>query len=69
MRFFIYNCFGDIVGNPEGYKTIKGARAQADSVKTKTGKAIRYAHDAHIDAQEKRGLVGWKIDRTLYSIK
>ena len=26
--FFIYNCKGDIVGNPKGYKTHKGAERQ-----------------------------------------
>ena len=26
--FFIYNCKGEIVGNPKGYKTHKGAERQ-----------------------------------------
>ena len=26
--FFIFNCNGSIIGNPKGYKTYKGAKAQ-----------------------------------------
>ena len=29
MRYFLFDCFGDIVGNPKGYKTFRGA-AQAE---------------------------------------
>ena len=25
MNFFVYNCHGQIVGNPNGYKTFRGA--------------------------------------------
>ena len=25
MNFFVYNCHGQIVGNPKGYKTFRGA--------------------------------------------
>ena len=67
--FFIYNCFGGIVGNPKGYRTMRGAKAQADSVRTKVGKALWFAHDVNIEAQEKRGLIGYQIDRTIYTIK
>lgn len=67
--FFIYNCFGGIVGNPKGYRTMRGAKAQADSVRTKVGKALLFAHDVNIEVQEKRGLTGYQIDRTIYTIK
>lgn len=29
--FYIYDCTGKVVGNPNGYRTIKGARQQAES--------------------------------------
>ena len=32
--YFIYDCNGDIVGNPKGYRTFKGANKQANG-KTK----------------------------------
>jgi hypothetical protein len=67
--FLIYNCFDGIVGNPKGYRTMRGAKAQADSVRTKVGKELRFAHDVNIEAQEKRGLIGYQIDRTLCTIK
>ena len=25
MNYFVYNCHGQIVGNPKGYKTFRGA--------------------------------------------
>lgn len=25
MNYFVFNCYGDIVGNPKGYKTFRGA--------------------------------------------
>jgi hypothetical protein len=28
MRYFIFNCFGDMVGNPKGYRTFRGASRQ-----------------------------------------
>lgn len=30
-NFFIFNVNGDIVGNPKGYRTLKGAERQANS--------------------------------------
>lgn len=30
-RFFIRDCFGNIAGNPKGYRTMRGAIQQADS--------------------------------------
>jgi len=28
-RYFIYDCYGNIAGNPNGYRTFKGANRQA----------------------------------------
>ena len=29
--WFIYDCHGEVVGNPQGYKTFRGANQQANS--------------------------------------
>jgi hypothetical protein len=34
-RFYIRDCCGKIVGNPKGYRTMRGAMQQADSRKSK----------------------------------
>lgn len=34
-KFFIYDCDNNVVGNPKGYTTIKGATIQAESRKSK----------------------------------
>lgn len=67
--FFIYDCYGNKVGNPKGYRTMRGAMAQADSVKTKIGRHIWALHDLYIEEQEKNGKVGYQIDRHIYSIR
>lgn len=67
-RFFIRDCHGNIAGNPKGYRTFRGANAQADSVKTTTGRALWATHEAHVTAQEKAGRTGWQIDRLIFSI-
>lgn len=38
--YFIYNCKGEVVGNPKGYRTHRGASQQANSWRSKTYKAI-----------------------------
>ena len=34
-RYYIFDCFGSLAGNLNGYRTIRGATQQADSPKTK----------------------------------
>jgi hypothetical protein len=58
--FFIFDCNGDIVGNPKGYKTHQGAQTQCE----RTGKirtAIFTAH--HLKEWPKNGI------KHLYSIR
>lgn len=38
--YFIFDCFGNIVGNPRGYRTYKGARIQANTPNSTARKAI-----------------------------
>jgi hypothetical protein len=45
-HFFIFDCTGQVVGNPKGYATHTGATNQANSVKTKAGRAIWDAYHA-----------------------
>lgn len=47
-RFFIRDCNDTIVGNPQGYRTIRGAVAQQDSPRSKAYQAIRAAYDARV---------------------
>lgn len=46
---FIFDCLGNIVGNPKGYRTFKGARIQQDNPKSKANIAILQAV-GHYDA-------------------
>lgn len=43
--FFIRDCNDAIVGNPDGYKTMRGAKAQT-SPRKPAGRAIYAAYDA-----------------------
>lgn len=40
MRFFIRDCNDQIVGNPKGYETMRGAQAQRDMRGTPANRAI-----------------------------
>jgi hypothetical protein len=47
-RFFIRNCMGDIVGNPKGYRTMRGAMVQHDSKKSKVHQKIWADYQARV---------------------
>lgn len=38
--FFIFDCYGQIVGNPDGYRTAKGATRQAELKGSRAFRAI-----------------------------
>ena len=38
--YYIYDCLGNIVGNPKGYRTIKGAIIQQNKAGSKAYNAI-----------------------------
>jgi hypothetical protein len=44
--FYIRDCNDTIVGNPAGYRTIRGAAAQQNNPRSKAYHAIRAAYDA-----------------------
>lgn len=44
-RYFIRDCKDNIVGNPKGYPTFRGADIQANSVGSKAYEAIWTAYD------------------------
>ena len=46
MRFYIRDCNGQIVGNPKGYETHRGAQAQTANWCSSAARAIRTAVDA-----------------------
>ncbi len=50
--FFIHDCNDKIVGNPQGYRTMRGAQAQYENHRTKVHKAIWAAVDARKAAEE-----------------
>jgi hypothetical protein len=43
--YFIYDCASQIVGNPKGYPTYRGASQQAFSTKSKAYAEIRSAYE------------------------
>jgi hypothetical protein len=48
-RFFIYDCEGRIVGNPKGYRTMRGAIQQQDRKNSPAWRAIWAAFDSRQD--------------------
>jgi hypothetical protein len=44
-RFFIFDCNGDIVGNPKGYRTIRGAIQQQSQKGSPAWRAIWAAYE------------------------
>lgn len=49
--YFIFDCFHNIVGNPKGYRTFKGARIQQD----KSGSPAFNAINSAFNRSYKRG--------------
>lgn len=62
MPFFIRDCNGDIVGNPKGYRTIKGAILQAEQQYSRAYNAI------WVNYQEKHNSFD-PANNLVYSIK
>jgi len=46
-RYYIFDCFGSLAGNLNGYRTIRGAMQQADSPKTKLNKYLWNRADSY----------------------
>lgn len=62
--FFIFDCNNEIVGNPKGYKTHRGAQTQCNLDKSKPTKTMALLWDRfHAKAQ-----LGQKSSR-IYSIR
>ena len=62
--FFIFDCNNEIVGNPKGYKTHRGAQTQCNLDKSKPTKTMALLWDRfHAKAQ-----LGGKSSR-IYSIR
>ena len=59
MMFFIYDCNNNVVGNPKGYRTHKGAATQTTGIRYPACKAIWAAYEARAN----------KSDNFLCSIK
>lgn len=67
MPYYIRDCNGQIVGNPKGYATFKGADRQASGVKTKAARAIWAAFDVKGAQLDKEGAPAG--GRLIYTIK
>ena len=46
-RYYIFDCFNNLAGNIEGYRTIRGATQQADSPKSKLNKYLWMRADSY----------------------
>ena len=55
-KFFIFDCNDRVVGNPNGYRTMRGATQQANSRKAQAFRDIWAAYDAQ-DPRERNYLV------------
>lgn len=67
--FFIRDCYDNIVGNPKGYRTHKGADKEANRKSGKTFAAIWNNFNQKQDEQTKAGVTGHQRDNLIYSIK
>lgn len=65
--YFIYDCFNNVVGNPNGYPTFKGANRQANMRTSKAFKAIWDSFHIQNEALDAAGEP--QYDRRIYSIK
>lgn len=57
MNFYIYDCNNELVGNPKGYRTIRGAQQQAYARNSKTAKLLHSRWWAKRDANPDHGFV------------
>lgn len=65
--YFIYDCFNNVVGNPKGYPTFKGANRQANMRTSKTFKAIWDSF--HIKNEQLDAAGESQYDRVIYWIR
>lgn len=56
-RFFIRDCNSTIVGNPKGYRTMRGAVREQNRPGSKAFRAIWEAYDARPDGSKSFNLV------------
>ena len=58
-RLFIYDCNGDIAGNPKGYRTLRGAMQQAQSKHSKTYRELWRRYE---EREDKTNRHVWSIE-------
>lgn len=56
-NFFIFDCEGNIVGNPKGYRTMKGAQRQQNSHNSKVYRQLWGAYENRTGAALESNLV------------
>ena len=67
--FFIFDCNDQIVGNPEGYNTMRGAQTQCDNHRAPAYRAIWAAIAARDARDDAAGVPHDKRDRGICSIR
>lgn len=69
-RFFIRDCYDNIVGNPQGYATFKGASRQANSPRLPAGRAIWENFNRKSDEDAAKGVpAGGRMIFSIYPEK
>lgn len=66
-RYFIRDCLNQIVGNPKGYLTHKGAERQCNMTSSKVFGQIWNTFNTESDKQDAQGVPA--SGRLIYSIK
>lgn len=66
-RYFIRNCLNQVVGNPKGYPTHKGADRQANMKTSKAFADIWNTFNVESDKMDAKGVPA--SGRLIYSIK
>ena len=62
QKYYIFDCFGSLAGNINGYCTIRGATQQADSPKSKLNKYLWARADSYF-------VPAHQTTKLVYSIK
>ena len=68
-KFFIRDCHDQIVGNPKGYRTMRGAQAQESQANSPARRAIWSAYDERATSYDKASTPAEQRRRNLSSIR
>jgi hypothetical protein len=69
MNYFIFDCNDNVVGNPKGYATFRGAASQEANPRSPARRAIWAAFDAREAAEIAAGVPKHEQRRNICSIR